>query len=380
MRGAMDSFREIALLSSLQTTIESQGLVSPTDIQARVIPALLAGRSVVGVAETGSGKTLAYALPILHLLKTIEASEPTSSPSAPRAVVIVPTRELGEQVAKVFKIFTHETRLRVRTLLGGMKVDAARRNVQGPFEVLVATPGRLGQFVERELVRLSDVRLAVLDEADQLLDLGFLSESKKLIRACRADCQLALFSATIPPAVEALIQSAFHDPLVIRTEGSHKTVASLVTRNVNVVRGRRFEALQQILAQNLSGGTLVFANTRDQCDALVAQLRAAGRACLVYRGEMDKVERKKNLRAFRDGEIDLLVATDLGSRGLDIEQVARVVNYHLPESMQNYLHRVGRTARAGRTGLVINLVTARDRRLVSQLEGMKPYGGSSRHR
>jgi ATP-dependent RNA helicase RhlE len=375
MRGAMASFRELPLLSSLHTTIESEGLVSPTDIQARVIPALLAGRSVVGVAETGSGKTLAYALPILHLLKTIEASEPTSASSTPRALVIVPTRELGEQVAKVFKTFTHETRLRVRTLLGGMKVDAARRNVQGPFEVLVATPGRLGQFVERELVRLSDVRLAVLDEADQLLDLGFLAESKKLVGECRADRQLALFSATIPPAVESLIQSAFHDPVVIRTEGSHKTVASLVTRNVNVVRGRRFEALQEILAKKQPGGTLVFANTRDQCDALVAQLRAAGHACLVYRGEMDKVERKKNLRAFRDGKIDLLVATDLGSRGLDIEQVARVVNYHLPESMQNYLHRVGRTARAGRTGLVINLVTSRDRRLVSQLEGMKSHGG-----
>ncbi len=372
MRGAMSSFRELPLLSSLQTTLASQGLVSPTEIQARVIPALLAGRSVVGVAETGSGKTLAYALPILHVLKTIEASEPTSAPSAPRALVVVPTRELGDQVAKVFKIFTHETRLRVRSVLGGMKVDVARRNVQGLFEVLVATPGRLAQFVEREHVHLSDVRLAVLDEADQLLDLGFLAESKRLVRACRKDCQLALFSATIPAAVEALIQSTFDDPVVIRTEGSHKTVASLVTRNVNVVRGRRFEALEEILAQNRPGGTLVFANTRDQCDALVAQLRAAGHACLVYRGEMDKVERKKNLRAFRDGEIDLLVATDLGSRGLDVEHVARVVNYHLPESMQNYLHRVGRTARAGRSGLVINLVTSRDRRLVSQLEGLKP--------
>jgi superfamily II DNA/RNA helicase len=366
----MSTFRDLPLRESLQSTIRARGFARPTEIQARVIPALLAGRSVVGVAETGSGKTLAYALPILHLVKELEADEPTTAPGTPCALVIVPTRELGEQVAKVFKIFTHETRLRVRTVLGGMKAEAARRNVGGPFEVLVATPGRLGQFVERELVRLTDVRIAVLDEADQLLDLGFLAESKKLVRACRADRQVALFSATMPPAVEALVRSAFADPVVVRTEGSHKTVASLETRNVNVVRGRRFELLQEILSQDRTGGTLLFANTREQCDALVAQLRATGHACLVYRGEMDKVERKENLRAFRDGRVDLLVATDLGSRGLDLPNVARVVNYHLPETMQSYLHRVGRTARAGRGGVVINFVTARDRPLVRKLEGV----------
>ena len=210
------------------------------------------------------------------------------------------------------------------------------------------------------------------------LDLGFLAESKKLVRECRADCQLALFSATIPPAVEALIQAAFHDPVVIRTEGSHKTVASLVTRNVNVVRGRRFDALQEILSKKQPGGTLVFANTRDQCDALVAQLRAAGHERLVYREEMDKVQRKKNLRAFRDGEVDLLVATDLGSRGLDIEQVARVVHDYLPESMQNYLHRVGRTARAGRSGLAIKLCHVTRSPAREPARGVRPHAESSR--
>lgn len=182
----MHSFKELDLLPSLQSTLTEQSLVTLTEIQRRVLPALLEGRSVVGVAETGSGKTLAYALPILQALKTLEnGGSRIDSNARPRAVVIVPTRELGEQVSKVFKPFTHTTRLRVRTVLGGTDIDVAKKNISGAFEVLVATPGRLIKLLDRGLIQFGDVRTLIFDEADQMLDVGFLPNATQIIAACR---------------------------------------------------------------------------------------------------------------------------------------------------------------------------------------------------
>ena len=366
----MSAFAE--LLPSLQETLKAEGLTTPTEIQARAIPALLAGKSVIGLSETGSGKTLAFALPVLHRLKSLEdEGKAVSEESRPRAVVVVPTRELGEQVTRAFKPFTHTTRLRVRSALGGLKYEAVKRNVQGRFEVLVATPGRLLQLMEGEKVGLDDVRLLVFDEADKMLDRGFLPDAQRIADACPLGRQMALFSATVSKSVEALMNKLFEGAELIRSEGSHRIVPTLKTVNLEVPNGKRFPLLENLLSQKVEGGTLVFANTRQQVDDLALLLRESGRTCLVYRGEMDKVERRANLKAFRDGEVDLLIATDLGSRGLDLEQVVRVINYHLPTDLENYLHRVGRTARAGRKGVVFNLVTERDVRLIEKLAGLK---------
>jgi len=368
----MNSFADLALLPTLQGTLVEKNLTRPTEIQSQAVPALLAGRSVVGVAETGSGKTLSYALPILHRLKTLELQgNPITVYGEPRAVVMVPTRELGEQVAKSFKPFTHETRLRVRALLGGTTMEQAKRSLQGPFEVLVATPGRLIKMMEAGLVTLGDVRTLVLDEADQMLDHGFLPDVKRIVKECPAERQLALFSATVPAAVEKLIAELFVGAEVIRSQGSHRVVPTLTTTQQMVVGGKRFPQLEQILAKKVEGGTILFTNTREQCDKLAGELDEAGWPCVVYRGEMDKAERRRNLKAFRDGEVDLLISTDLASRGLDVEHVGRVINYHLPQQMENYLHRVGRTARAGRPGLVVNFVTERDAPLMSKLDGVR---------
>jgi ATP-dependent RNA helicase RhlE len=365
----MSSFSDFDLLDTLQTTLAEKGLVSPTEIQAQTIPALLKGRSVVGVAETGSGKTLAYALPIMHILKSLEnIGRSITIDGQPRACVIVPTRELGEQVSKVFKPFTHTTRLRVRTVLGGTAFDVARKNVQGPFEILVATPGRLLKLIEMRLVNLQDVRVLVLDEVDQMLDQGFLPDAEKITQACPSESQRALFSATVSPKVEELIGKLFADAEVIRSEGSHRVVTTLETINQTVVDGKRFPLLERLLESSAEGGTILFTNTRSQCDILAAELEKSGRQCVIYRGEMDKTERRRNLKAFREGKIELLISTDLASRGLDIEHVGRVINYHLPQQMENYIHRVGRTARAGRPGLVINFVTERDAAFVSKLD------------
>jgi len=376
----MNTFTEFNLLPTLQETLVEKQILHPTEIQARAIPVLLGGRSIVGIAETGSGKTLAYALPAMHHIKSLEiAGDAITLSARPRALVVVPTRELGEQVTKAFKPFTHTTRLRVRSVLGGTTTEVAKRGLAGAFEILVATPGRLVQMLERRLVDLDDVRMLILDEADQMLDHGFLPDVTRIIQASPQKRQLALFSATVSPAVEKLIADLFSGAEVIRSAGSHRVVPTLTTLQQLVIDGQRFPLLERLLKKKVEGGTILFTNTREQCDKLADQLAAAKIACVIYRGEMDKVERRQNLKLFREGAVELLVSTDLASRGLDVDHVGRVINYHLPQQMENYLHRVGRTARAGRPGLVVNVVTERDAPLVSQLESVRALTTSQNH-
>ncbi len=371
----MSSFRIFALLPTLLETLEEKKISKPTDIQNQAMPLLLAGESVIGVSETGSGKTMAYALPMLHRLKVLEnEGQAVSEEAHPRGLVIVPTRDLGEQVTKVFKPFTHNTRLRVRSVLGGTTMEVARRNIAGKFEVLVATPGRMLQLMERGLLSLSDVRILVFDEADQMLDQGFLKDAQKIIEACNDEHQMAMFSATVSSEVEEFIASSYVGVNVLRSKGSNRLVPTLTTENRKIPNGVRFPVLDKILKNKVNGGTLVFSNTREQCDKVATELAAAGYKCVVYRGEMDKVERRANLNKFRNGEVDLLISTDLASRGLDVEHVGRVINYHLPQELENYIHRVGRTARAGRKGLVINFVTERDEPLIKQVENLLDQG------
>lgn len=366
----MKSFSEFGLLPSLLETLAEKKIHQPTEIQSRLLPLLLEGRSVVGVSETGSGKTLAYALPLLQNLKTLEnQGNPVSAENSPRAIVMVPTRELGEQVAKVFKTFTHTTRLRVRSVLGGTRFEQARRNSSGLFEILLATPGRLVELMDRNHIQFSEVQTLVFDEADQMLDQGFLPDSKMIVAACPERTQLALFSATVSTSVQEMINSLFASAEIVRTAGSGKVVTSLKTQNRIVKDGKRWPVLEEILTKPVDGGTILFTNTREQCDKLAKELTDKGFDCVIYRGDMDKAERRNNLKKFMDRKVELLVSTDLAGRGLDLVHVSRVINYHLPKQKVNYLHRVGRTARANRRGLVINLVTERDQKLMSQLDG-----------
>ena len=365
----MSTFSDLSLLPSLVASLTEQGLAHPTEIQARAVPALLEGQSLIGVAETGSGKTLAYVLPMLDRLKRLETGgEPVTAPSRPRGLVLVPGRELGEQVRKVFKGLTHGTRLRVRSALGGTAKQIARQNVGGQFEVLVATPGRLLQLIDERELKLDDIRMTVFDEADQLVDPGFLPVVRRVVGACPKSLQLAMFSATLPQSVEALVKDLFSSPPIrVRTRGSQQVVSTLQVDNRRVHSGRRFDTLRELLRESPEIGTLLFSNTRKQCEETAEWLDAEGISYVSYMGQMDRQERRANLSAFREGKVSVLLTTDLGGRGLDIERVDRVINVHLPREVNNYLHRVGRTARAGRTGLVINLVTQRDHPLLAKL-------------
>lgn len=362
------TFSDLPLLPSLVESLMALGLTTLTDVQRRALPVLLERRSVVAIAETGSGKTLSYVLPILDRLKRLEDDgNRVLTDAEPRALVLVPTRELGEQVAGVFKSLTHATRLRVRAVLGGQPMKQNRESVAGNFEILVATPGRVERLIERDELSLAAIRFVVLDEADQLLDMGFLYTVTAIVQKCPTARQLACFSATTTPAVRDLVARIFREAELVETAGSHKVVGTLRTRHVEVPDGRRRPALERVLAERVDGGTILFANTREQCDLVAEAVRAAGATCVVHRGEMDRVERRQNLRAFREGRVAMIVTTDMAARGLDIEHVARVINVHLPRELENYLHRVGRTARAGRGGEVVNLVTPRDAALMAAL-------------
>jgi superfamily II DNA/RNA helicase len=225
----MSTFQD--LLPSLQKTLKEQDLTTPTEIQSKIIPLMLEGESVVGISETGSGKTLAYALPVLHAAKTRELEgDHVTDAGRPLAIIMVPTRELGEQIAKVFKEFTHDTRLRVRSALGGTGLEQSRKNVSNPFEILLGTPGRIVQLLKQELIDLSDVQILVFDEADQMMDQGFMPDSEMIAEACPDEIQLALFSATESEAVQKMMETLFEKANVIRSSGSGKTVGTLKQR------------------------------------------------------------------------------------------------------------------------------------------------------
>jgi len=283
---------------------------------------------------------------------------------------VVPTRELGEQVAKAFKPFTHTTRLRVRALLGGTTMEVAKRSLQGAFEVLVATPGRLIKMMDADSSRSAMFRTLVLDEADQMLDHGFLPDVRRIVKECPAERQLAMFSATVP----LLSRSSLRISL---PGGSHPQpreppgCPDPQHHPANGRGGKRFPLLEQLLGKKVEGGTILFTNTREQCDKLADELVKAGWPCVIYRGDMDKTERRRNLKMFREGGSPPSDLYRSCLRGLDVEHVGRVINYHMPQQMENYLHRVGRTARAGRSGLVVNFVTERDVPLMRKLDDVR---------
>jgi len=366
----LTSFSQLPLLETLVASLAEQGIKTPTEVQVETLKPLLEGRSLVGVSETGSGKTLAYVLPLLHQLKTLELKgSAVSSGGRPRGLVLVPARELGEQVGRVFKSLTHGTRLRVRTALGGSKKQIARQSVAGNFEILVATPGRLTHLLEGGELRLDDIRTLVFDEADSLLDPGFLPVARRILGDCPRQVQLVMFSATLPPSLEKAVGALFDaSPVRVRTQGSERLVPTLTTQNVEVIKGRRFDVLREVLTATPMVSSILFVNTREQCDAIAEWLFEEDIRYVGYRGQMDRQERRDNLARFREGTVKLLLTTDLGSRGLDIARVERVINVHLPRDLDNYLHRVGRTARAGREGLVVNLVTQRDQALLAKIK------------
>ena len=342
------TFSELGVSARVRGTLARRGVTDPFAVQALVLEDAIAGRDVLVRSATGSGKTLAFAIPIVETIRPRDAS--------PSAVVLVPTRELAQQVADEFDDIAKAQGLRVGVAYGGISIrEQARRNQKA--HVLIATPGRLQDLVERGSVRLDRIRVLVLDEADRMLDMGFQPQVDRLVRRIPKDRQTMFFSATLDGAVGNLARAYTRDAILHEVESSTETVEGLDHRFVQVDSRNKVEALIDLLAHD-GELTLVFVRTKRGADRLVHKLRQKGVKAEALHGDMPQQARQRALDRFERGSVRVLIATDVAARGLDLERISHVVNYDPPQDDKGYVHRVGRTARAGRTGTGITLVTA----------------------
>ncbi len=356
------TFAELGLNENTLRGITELGFEIPTPIQARAIPVLLKGRDIIGQAQTGTGKTAAFGLPLLQL------SDSTSN--KPQALVLEPTRELAVQVAGGIHELGKYTGLRIVPVYGGQPIDRQFRALSQGAHVVVGTPGRVLDHLRRGSLSLDEVKICVLDEADEMLALGFLEDVESILSEIKGKRQIAFFSATMPPRVAALTKKFQHDPEHIAIDIKRRTVETTSQSYYEVPPGKKLEALARVLDMESPGPTMVFCRTRQDTNDVADALRLRGYNADALNGEMNQSERDRVLRRFREGQSDLLVATDVAARGLDIDTVTHVVNFDIPWDVEQYIHRIGRTGRAGRTGDAITLVEGRERRQLKFIEQM----------
>ncbi len=360
-------FTELNLSVPLQQAVHALGYDEPTPIQEQAIPPALAGRDIVGCAQTGTGKTLAFVLPALeHLLqqKKPDENRPVRNP---RVVVLEPTRELAIQVAEETRRAAARTSLRVAPVYGGAKMRRQTDRLRRGVDIVVATPGRLLDHMRRNNVSLADVRILVLDEADRMLDMGFLPDMKQIIYRTPTTRQTMLYSATMPPAISALARQFQRDPLPIDINPAQPPEA-IEQALYPVPRHLKVPLLVAILKQMDVDSMLVFTRTKQEADIVTRQLREAHIAVACIHGDFNQRERIAALEGFRSGQHRVLVATNVAARGLDVEGISHVINYDVPDEAENYVHRIGRTARAEAEGEAITLVTPDDEPLIHSIE------------
>jgi ATP-dependent RNA helicase DeaD len=354
------SFAELGLSEPIVRAISELGFESPTPIQARAIPVLVQGRDLIGQAQTGTGKTAAFALPIIQRL--------SPERRIPQAIILAPTRELAVQVAGGIWDFARHTGLRVVPVYGGQPIDRQIRALRDGAQIIVGTPGRVLDHLRRGSLSLSEISICVLDEADEMMALGFAEDMEAILAELPENRQVACFSATMPPRIADLTRKFMKNPEHIAIESKRRTVETTNQTYYDVPKGKKLEALARVLDMESPGPTIVFCRTRQETNDLTDQLRLRGHNADALHGDMSQAERDRVMRRFRDGQIDLLVATDVAARGLDIETVTHVINYDIPWDVEQYIHRIGRTGRAGRSGDAITLVEGRQRRQLEVIE------------
>ena len=320
---------------------------APTPIQEQSIPLLLDGHDVVGQAQTGTGKTVAFGLP------AVEVCDPDLGEC--QAIVLTPTRELAQQVGSVLDFFARAQGLEATVLMGGRRLSDDFANLERRPQIVVGTPGRIIDHLERRTLRLNRVRMAVLDEADRMLDIGFFPDMRRILRRSPDDRQTALFSATIPTPIKSLIHQFMREPAHVHIAPEVATAEGIFQRYYDVADRDKIRAVEELLPE-LSGRTLVFCNMKVTVDRLVRRLLERGLNADAIHGDRDQRKRDRVMGQFRSGELQFLIATDVAARGLDIPDVQHVVNFDLPQTAEDYVHRVGRTGRAGAAGSAISFV------------------------
>jgi ATP-dependent RNA helicase RhlE len=346
-------FGKLGLSPLVLDGVKAMGYVDPTPIQLRAIPLVMAGRDVIGSAQTGTGKTAAYGLPILAKLDHHQAG-------APRALVLEPTRELASQVETALRDYARFMDLRITVVYGGVGYGRQNDELKAGADIVVATPGRLLDHLERGTVRLDKVQFLVLDEADRMLDMGFLPDVRRLVEKCPRQRHSALFSATIPPQIETLIQWAMHNPETIEI-GARRSPAETVKHVIYPVSDfQKTDLLLELLKRVNCDSAIVFCRTKHGADRVAQTLKRSNHAVAVLHSNRTQSEREQALQGFREGKFEVLVATDIAARGLDIAEVSHVVNYDVPQHPEDYIHRIGRTGRAEHTGDAFTIMVAED--------------------
>jgi ATP-dependent RNA helicase DeaD len=362
--GFSPGFASLGLEASLLTTLEALGYEEPTPIQREAVPPLLAGRDLLGQAATGTGKTAAFALPMLQRI----AHSPKTRPSA---LVLVPTRELAIQVGEAVQRYGKELRVSVLSVYGGQGIGPQLYALKRGVDIVVATPGRALDHIRRGALKLEHVQIVVLDEADEMLDMGFADDLDAILQQTPKTKQTALFSATMPPRIRSIAHRHLHNPveITIAKEPVKAGTAPRVKQTAYVVaRPHRAAALARVIDVAGAKSALVFCRTRLEVDEVTAMLIARGCRAEAIHGGMSQGQRDRVMQSFKTGQTELLIATDVAARGLDIPQVSHVINYDLPSSAEVYVHRIGRTGRAGREGAAITILDPREQRLLRSIE------------
>jgi ATP-dependent RNA helicase RhlE len=346
-------FAALGLSEKVLEGVRAAGYTEPTPIQLRAIPLVLSGKDVIGSAQTGTGKTAAFALPILSKLGK-------HNPVGPRALILEPTRELASQVETAVRDYARFTDLKVTVVYGGVGYGKQNDELKAGTDIVAATPGRLLDHLEQGTVRLDKVEFLVLDEADRMLDMGFLPDVRRLVEKCPKLRHTALFSATIPPQIETLIQWAMHNPETIEI-GARRTVAETVKHVIYPVSDmQKTDLLLELLKRVNYDSVIVFCRTKHGADRAASLLNRANHAVAVLHSNRTQKEREQALEGFREGKYEVLVATDIAARGLDIADVSHVINYDVPQHPEDYIHRIGRTGRAENTGDAFTIMVAED--------------------
>ena len=359
------SFADLGLSQQLLRALADEGYATPTPIQAKAIPHVLAGRDLFGCAQTGTGKTAAFALPLIDRLRE---NQRKAEPRRCRVLVLAPTRELAAQIHESFLAYGRHSGLRAAVIYGGVGQQPQARAMQHGVDVLVATPGRLLDLVSQRLVDIRAVEYLVLDEADRMLDMGFIHDVRKIVGQLPRDRQTLFFSATLPAEVRDLADSMLRSPLEVRT-APRSTPAETVSQSVVFVPKREKKALLvKLLREEATGRVIVFARTKHGADKLHRDLEKAGIDAAAIHGNKSQAQREKALAAFKSPRPPVLVATDIAARGIDVDDVAHVVNYELPHEPETYVHRIGRTGRAGQTGAAVSFCDPEERLRLRAIE------------
>ncbi|GAA0583946.1 DEAD/DEAH box helicase [Halomonas salifodinae] len=355
------SFAELELLPAVLSAIESQGYTEPSPIQAQTIPALLEGRDLLGQAQTGTGKTAAFALPLLSRLELTRRE--------PQVLVLAPTRELAQQVAVSFSKYGQNLQgLEVATLCGGQEYREQLGALKRGAQVVVGTPGRVIDHLDRGSLKLDGLSALVLDEADEMLRMGFIDDVKRVVADTPKNAQRVFFSATLPAEIERIVDRYLVDPVKVAIESRTTTGENIEQRLVRVEGAAKLEALSRILEVEPVDAAIVFVRTRAACTTLVEQLTARGVNAAGLSGDLDQSLRERTITRLKRSKVDVLIATDVAARGLDVPRITHVVNYDLPQDSEAYTHRIGRTGRAGRSGVAITFAGFRETRKVRWLE------------